>query len=723
MSTPGAASDLIETNAPAAPGSVVVTTPAGVLANGGITNDNTPTISGTGVAGDTVTVKDGNTVLGTAVVAANGTWSLPVTKPLSDGAQAITATQTDPYGNTSPAAATNFTIDTVADGAPTVAITNPSQNGVLNAADLAPNNAINLQIGLPSNATAGDTLTVVDQAGHKVTQIITAANIAAGNVVLTGAFSAPASGTTFTATATLTDPAGNVSKPGAASDLVEYSVPGAPTLVVNTPAGALTNGGITNDTMPTISGTGVAGDSVTVKDGNTVLGTVVVANNGTWNLPLTSPLASGVQNITATQADPYGNVGGPASTSFTVTNTTVGITQIQAPGTPATPAVTIANGGSTTTTTPLISGTVSQTLLAGEIVEVYRNGTAVGAATVSGTNWTYQDTIVANSTDVYTAKIQAGNSVIANSNSYAINTPTVAVTAVQTTTSTAAASYTENFNEAPKMSGSTYKFSQFTVTSNGYDGTGLWLVTPAGEVGNTNWLFDGTQNLGLNTNQVQVENSNFATTFTSNVGAFNSISFQYHDLQYADVVTFYNAAGQAFATENLNVVGSGSAPGSAQGVFSSGTLSQAATYFVISGTGDTWNMDNLSFNTVASSSTVSIANGGSTTATNPTVKGTIGQALTSGEVVEVYRNGTAVGAASVSGNNWSYTDTIASGAAAVYSANILENGTTLASSNSYSVNALVQAMASVGVSGSATSAIGNPTVGIGAPLLAVNPTR
>ncbi|QSQ24588.1 DUF4215 domain-containing protein [Pyxidicoccus parkwayensis] len=97
-----------DTTAPPAP---VITGPK----DGSVTNDSTPTISGTAEAGTTVTVREGNTVVCTAVVSDTGTWSCVPASPLADGAHTVTATATDSSGNTSPVSAPDrFTIDTQA---------------------------------------------------------------------------------------------------------------------------------------------------------------------------------------------------------------------------------------------------------------------------------------------------------------------------------------------------------------------------------------------------------------------------------------------------------------------------------------------------------------------------------------------------------------------------------------------------------------------------------
>ncbi|MCY3428318.1 hypothetical protein KQJ77_12045 [Klebsiella oxytoca] len=44
--------------------------------SGNVTDDDTPTLSGTAEAGATVTIYDGDTVLGTVVAGEDGRWSL-----------------------------------------------------------------------------------------------------------------------------------------------------------------------------------------------------------------------------------------------------------------------------------------------------------------------------------------------------------------------------------------------------------------------------------------------------------------------------------------------------------------------------------------------------------------------------------------------------------------------------------------------------------------------
>jgi hypothetical protein len=111
----------IDTTAPDAP---VITSPA----DGSKTTDTTPVVGGTGEPGATVTVSVDGEVVGDATVGSDGTWTLPLTDPLSGGDHTVTATQTDPAGNTSDPASNTFTVD--AGVAPPV-ITSPADGATV----------------------------------------------------------------------------------------------------------------------------------------------------------------------------------------------------------------------------------------------------------------------------------------------------------------------------------------------------------------------------------------------------------------------------------------------------------------------------------------------------------------------------------------------------------------------------------------------------------------
>ncbi|MEM5491478.1 Ig-like domain-containing protein, partial [Enterobacter cloacae] len=96
----------------------------GNLANGGTTDDPTPTLSGKAEAGSTVKIYDQNGLLGEVTVKADGTWSFSPVAKLPEGEHRFHVTATDKAGNTS-SASDDFvlTLDYTAPDASKLAIT------------------------------------------------------------------------------------------------------------------------------------------------------------------------------------------------------------------------------------------------------------------------------------------------------------------------------------------------------------------------------------------------------------------------------------------------------------------------------------------------------------------------------------------------------------------------------------------------------------------------
>ncbi len=136
---------VLDTSAPPTPG-----TPVLASGSAGITNDNTPTFTGTAESGSTVSLYDGATLLGTAV-ATGGTWSFTAGS-LSDGSHTLTAVSTDAAGNASAAsAALGITIDTTA---PTTNSTSVPTNGIYYTGD-ALDFTVNFTEAVTVNTTGG----------------------------------------------------------------------------------------------------------------------------------------------------------------------------------------------------------------------------------------------------------------------------------------------------------------------------------------------------------------------------------------------------------------------------------------------------------------------------------------------------------------------------------------------------------------------------------------
>jgi hypothetical protein len=390
-----AGSFTLDTAAPAAPAAALASGSDTGTAGDGITNDTTPTLSGTGTVGDTITVKDGaGNVIATAVVDANGNWSATPATALPQGVNNLAVTATDPAGNTSAATAVPVTIDTSAaapvidatngsgaltgTGEPgaTVTVTNP-QGTVIGTALVGPSGSWSVtpsaaipdgtvlsaaQVDAAGNASTPDTETVdasvpvirptngtlisgTGKPGDTITVTGPGTTVVGTAIVQndgTWSFDPatdPVNGTLLTATASYdadNNPAtAMVVRPITDSTTVDAQAPAAPAAALASTSDSGTPGDSkTNDTTPTLSGTGTPGDTITVKDANgATIATTVVDANGNWSATPTSVLPQGPNTLAVTATDPLGNTG--AATSVPVTIDSLA---------PAAPAVALTEG-------------------------------------------------------------------------------------------------------------------------------------------------------------------------------------------------------------------------------------------------------------------------------------------------------------------------------------------------------------------------------------------
>ena len=185
-----------------------------------LSNDSTPTLVGTTnlPAGSTVSVvvtdSSGHSETLSGTVQAGGTYSVTPSQALAEGTIRATATATDAAGN-SAQATDDGELDMTAPAAPTVTITSDANNNqVLTHAEISAVGMVNVDVILAgTGANVGDTLTFNGQ-----DHVLTEAEITAGKVSYS--VQAPVDGQTLTATATITDQAGNVSLPGSDSAVV-----------------------------------------------------------------------------------------------------------------------------------------------------------------------------------------------------------------------------------------------------------------------------------------------------------------------------------------------------------------------------------------------------------------------------------------------------------------------------------------------------------------------
>ena len=320
------------TSPPSAPVTVQIDTVAAapVISSptpGGFTSDPTPTLAGTGEPGATVTVVDaaGATVC-TATVTLAGIWSCTPATPFADGAQTVTAIQTDQVGNVSPSSsAVPFTVDGTPPAAP--AIEAPTEGAVIN--DPAPT--------IAGTGEPGATVTVRDGSGTPVCSVLVGAGGAWSCTPATPLTDGPAA-----FTATQTDPAGNQSPPSPPQTITIDTLAAAP--LITGPA----SGSTIADPTPTIAGTGESGALVTVRDGaGVIVCTVTVDGAGAWSCESTISYPDGPISFTATQIDPAGNTSAPSTLATTTVDTTAVAPIITGP----------ADGAVLIDPTPTINGT------------------------------------------------------------------------------------------------------------------------------------------------------------------------------------------------------------------------------------------------------------------------------------------------------------------------------------------------------------------------------
>ncbi|WP_407200781.1 Ig-like domain-containing protein [Enterobacter cloacae] len=351
---------------------------ADYLQKGDVTNDTTPTLSGSsGVAGGTISIYDNGRLIGTTTVAGNGSWSFTPGTALADGSHNFTATVTDGVGRTSePTGGFGIVIDTKApDAASDLLVTDNvgAYQGPVVSGDTTDDNTPTLS----GKAEPGSTVNIIDNG-----QVIGTAKV---NPDGTWSYTPdqPLANGAHDLTTTVTDPSGNTGPEGSHVVITVDVVPGKVEITAVTDdtgsvTGSLSQGALTDDTRPQISGTAKAGSTVTIMDGSNVLGTTTAGADGTWSFTPSVDLGRGDHTFTATAKDPMGNES--SSSSWTVTIDT------DAPVKPTIDAAlddvgsvqgNLANGGTTDDPTPTLSGKAE----AGSTVKIYDQNGLLGEVT------------------------------------------------------------------------------------------------------------------------------------------------------------------------------------------------------------------------------------------------------------------------------------------------------------------------------------------------------
>jgi large repetitive protein len=383
--------DTVAPTAPAITGSADdVGAIQGALANNAVTDDPTPTLTGSGEKGATIQVYDNGDFIGSATVSNTGSWTFTPVNTIAEGKHDFTVTQSDAAGNISPPSNTwTLTTDYTAPGPATV---DGAYDDIGTVQGKIPNAGFtdDERPELRGRGEPGATITVYDNG----TPLGTTTVGSDGKWAFTPATNLPEG--KHSLTTTQTDPAGNT---GPLSTPVEFTIdltaPTQPAITsviddVGAVQGALAKGDTTDDAKPEVKGTAEPNTTIEVYSNGNLLGTTPVDGNGNWSYTPTAPLTSGKHSLTAVAVDTAGNSSTPsAAFDFTLI------------GSGAPPAPTIINviddvdpivgqvpktTGITNDDRPEIKGTAE----GGTTISVYDDGKLLGTTITDGAgNWSF----------------------------------------------------------------------------------------------------------------------------------------------------------------------------------------------------------------------------------------------------------------------------------------------------------------------------------------------
>ncbi|SMG59007.1 BapA/Bap/LapF family large adhesin [Cedecea sp. NFIX57] len=384
----------------------------GNLANGQVTDDSRPVLTGTAEGNATINVYDNGVLLGSVQADAGGAWSFRPGTALINGGHALTVTATDAAGNVSlPSTPFNVVVDTIAPTQPIV-VQALDDVGPVQGPLVSGSTTDDTQPALSGTAEANSTIKIYDNGNLIGT--VTASALGAWS--FTPAAALPAGQHVFTVTAT--DAAGNTSTASADFTLnIVSGVSNTPVLVsvVDSVAGGtvgpLTNGQATNDPRPTLNGTADANSTIKIYDGGNLIGTVTANLLGVWVFTPPGLLANGSHTFTITATNGAGVVSSPTA-GFTIVVDTV------APNQPVITSVVddvgpitgpVGNNQPTDDTRPTLNGTAE----ANATINIFDNGVLLGTTTANGSGvWTFTPTLPllqGNHSFTVTATDAAGN--------------------------------------------------------------------------------------------------------------------------------------------------------------------------------------------------------------------------------------------------------------------------------------------------------------------------
>ena len=272
---------------------------------GGLTNDNTPTIKGTAEAGIKVDIYDNGNFIGTTKANTNGNWEFTpsVSAALPDGKHSITAVAKNALDvESAPSNAANIDVDTVTPKPTIDSITDNVEGGVYKG-DVKGGLTNDNRPVFKGSAEKGAFIELFDNG--KVIGTTKAGEDGKWTIQP----KEPMADGKHNMVVQATDLAGNRSMSDQTSSDVD-TTPGVVKITAvcddvagyNGKVGNIlgVNNGLTNDSTPTIKGTAKPGTTITIKDGNSVIDGVIKYNgDGSWEFTPKTPFTDGEHKLTA----------------------------------------------------------------------------------------------------------------------------------------------------------------------------------------------------------------------------------------------------------------------------------------------------------------------------------------------------------------------------------------------------------------------------------------
>jgi Ca2+-binding RTX toxin-like protein len=352
----------------------------GADANDNLTNDTTPTFSGTAEAGSTISIRLCGNEVATATADLDGNWEATVTVALADGLQSFEARATDVAGNVATSAALLVDIDGTAPALPSI--------DLVSASDSADDTDDLTTDKTPTFTGTAETGTVVRlYAGE---QLVGTAVAVAGAWEIT---SSELVDGTYAMRVESEDAAGNVSSSAPLEVTVDTTDPVAPllALVAASDTGASSTDNVTGDDTPTFLVSGEAGTKVELYRAGVVVASDVIGLDGTVELTAVE-LDDGSGPMTVVSTDQAGNT---ATSEELVVTVDTAMAQPTIDLAASTDSGDSATDNITRNKQPAFSGMAE----AASTVQILRDGVMVGSVTADGTGaWSWTSGVLADST-------------------------------------------------------------------------------------------------------------------------------------------------------------------------------------------------------------------------------------------------------------------------------------------------------------------------------------